>query len=141
MAGKLIKRDAKSGRFLEMRKYNRGRILETRKDNRGKLFEVLIAANGEILWDSRDRDISDSDNPEWTDKDFKRAKRPDELPPEVTAAFKRERGRPKKDYPKVPVSLRLDRDIIDAFKADGEGWQTRINDVLRRSLERRRKAG
>jgi uncharacterized protein (DUF4415 family) len=29
------------------------------------------------------------------------------------------------------MSMRYDRDVIDAFKATGDGWQTRMNDVLR----------
>lgn len=32
---------------------------------------------------------------------------------------------------KTPIKLRLDPDIIDAFKASGRGWQTRMNDALR----------
>lgn len=33
--------------------------------------------------------------------------------------------------PKQAVSLRLDADVLDFFKADGKGYQTRINMVLR----------
>jgi uncharacterized protein (DUF4415 family) len=29
------------------------------------------------------------------------------------------------------VSLRLDREVLDHFQADGPGWQDRINDTLR----------
>ncbi|HEX4694506.1 BrnA antitoxin family protein [Sphingomonas sp.] len=43
------------------------------------------------------------------------------------------RGRPKSDNPKQPVSLRLDREVIDWFKRGGEGWQTRINEELRKA--------
>jgi uncharacterized protein (DUF4415 family) len=43
------------------------------------------------------------------------------------------RGRPKAANPKQPVSLRLDRDVLDWFKRNGEGWQTRINDELRKA--------
>jgi uncharacterized protein (DUF4415 family) len=43
------------------------------------------------------------------------------------------RGRPKSDNPKQPVSLRLDREVIDWFKRTGEGWQTRINEELRKA--------
>lgn len=43
------------------------------------------------------------------------------------------RGRPRSNNPKQPVSLRLDRDVIDWFKRKGEGWQTRINDELRKA--------
>ena len=35
---------------------------------------------------------------------------------------------------KTQVTLRLDKDVITAFKATGKGWQTRINDVLRREI-------
>ncbi len=42
------------------------------------------------------------------------------------------RGRPKLAMPKQPVSLRLDQDVIAWFKRSGIGWQTRINDELRR---------
>lgn len=33
--------------------------------------------------------------------------------------------------PKVPVSIRLDADLIDHFRSTGPGWQTRINAILR----------
>ena len=33
--------------------------------------------------------------------------------------------------PKVPVSIRLDADLIDHFRSTGRGWQTRINAILR----------
>lgn len=42
-------------------------------------------------------------------------------------------GRPKLDQPKRAVDLRLDADIVDAFRAGGAGWQTRINDALRKA--------
>lgn len=43
------------------------------------------------------------------------------------------RGRPRAANPKKPVSLRLDADVIDWFKRKGEGWQTRINEELRKA--------
>lgn len=45
----------------------------------------------------------------------------------------RRRGRPLLDNPKQPVKLRLDADVVDAFKAGGPGWQTRMNDALRKA--------
>jgi len=44
------------------------------------------------------------------------------------------RGRPKAENPKKLVSLRLDQDVIDGFRATGPGWQSRINDTLRQHL-------
>lgn len=37
----------------------------------------------------------------------------------------------KAAVPKASISLRLDRDVLEWFKAQGEGYQTRINAVLR----------
>ena len=42
------------------------------------------------------------------------------------------RGRPKSDNAKQAVSVRLDPQVIAFFKNGGPGWQTRINDALRR---------
>jgi uncharacterized protein (DUF4415 family) len=41
--------------------------------------------------------------------------------------------------PKNPVSIRLDKDVIDFFKAQGKGYQTRINAVLRHYMQEVRK--
>lgn len=43
------------------------------------------------------------------------------------------RGRPPKETPKAVVNIRLDPEVLDHFKAGGPGWQTRINDALRRA--------
>jgi len=48
--------------------------------------------------------------------------------------IRRGRGRPPLDAPKKLVSLRLDRDVIDRFRAGGPGWQSRINAALRKHL-------
>ena len=48
------------------------------------------------------------------------------------------RGRPPLDAPKRLVSLRLDHDVIDRFRATGRGWQSRINSVLRDHLRKDR---
>ena len=42
------------------------------------------------------------------------------------------RGRPpSRDRAKTQVTLRLDPDILERFRADGPGWQGRINAALR----------
>lgn len=43
---------------------------------------------------------------------------------------KRRRGRPI-GTTKVSTTVRLDRDILDAFRATGPGWQSRMNQVLK----------
>jgi len=40
-------------------------------------------------------------------------------------------GRPKGSGTKEQVTLRLDRDILERFRAGGPGWQTRLNEALR----------
>jgi uncharacterized protein (DUF4415 family) len=80
--------------------------------------------------------VRDDDNPEWTAADFKRARDEEHLlPPEVRALIKRPRGRPKLDVTKTAVKLRLDPDVVEAFKSTGPGWQSRMNDALRRAAK------
>jgi len=49
------------------------------------------------------------------------------------------RGRPPLPSPKQAVKLRLDADVLEAYRATGDGWQTRINADLRKA--RKLKAG
>jgi uncharacterized protein (DUF4415 family) len=50
------------------------------------------------------------------------------------------RGRPSLGgAAKVPVTLRLDPDVLKTFRDTGEGWQSRMNDVLKKSAERMKK--
>lgn len=51
------------------------------------------------------------------------------------------RGRPKLDNARQLLSLRLPPDVIAGWKASGPGWQTRMADVLARSLRAKRAAG
>jgi uncharacterized protein (DUF4415 family) len=48
-----------------------------------------------------------------------------------SATVKRGRGRPTVDVKRPTLNMRVDADVLDAFKATGPGWQTRINAVLR----------
>ena len=43
------------------------------------------------------------------------------------------RGRPPLASPKQPVKLRLDADVLAAYRKTGRGWQTRINADLRKA--------
>ena len=44
------------------------------------------------------------------------------------------RGRPKSAHPKQAISLRVDADVLERFKAEGPGWQSRMNEVLRKAV-------
>lgn len=74
------------------------------------------------------------ENPEWTEEDFARARPASEvLGPEMAARLVR-RGRPPKadGEKKEAVSIRLSPDVLAYFRAGGEGWQTRIDEALRK---------
>jgi uncharacterized protein (DUF4415 family) len=55
-----------------------------------------------------------------------------ELVEEMTQRRKT-RGRPKTASPKVRTSIYLSQAVLDKFKATGDGWQTRINEVLEKA--------
>jgi uncharacterized protein (DUF4415 family) len=42
---------------------------------------------------------------------------------------------------KVPVSVRLDAEVLDWLRSKGEGDLTRINDILTNLMEAERRAG
>lgn len=70
--------------------------------------------------------------PGWVD--------PDDIPDlstddwaKVIEAAPLRRGRPKASVTKVSTTIRLDPDVLDAFKSDGPGWQSRINAALRKA--------
>ncbi|WP_293498045.1 BrnA antitoxin family protein [Phenylobacterium sp.] len=44
------------------------------------------------------------------------------------------RGRPKLENPKRQVTLRLDSDLIDRLRESGPGWQSRINEILKKAV-------
>jgi len=57
--------------------------------------------------------VFDDDNPEWTKADFA-----------------------QKTPTKVAVSIRLSPEVISHFKAKGSGWQSRIDDALRKIVKK-----
>jgi uncharacterized protein (DUF4415 family) len=87
----------------------------------------------------------DDENPEWTKDDFARARPAAEVLPEFIGKkateelMRRGRGRPPKADKKVNQTLRLDPDVLEAFRQEGSGWQARINEVLREHMPRREK--
>ena len=65
----------------------------------------------------------DPDNPPWSEE---------MLGPPV---LRRGRG-PQKAPTKVLTAIRLDADVVAFFRRQGPGYQTRINEVLRKSVEK-----
>ncbi len=54
----------------------------------------------------------------------------EELKAGLAVALKK-RGRPIGSGTKEQVAIRLDRDVLTAFRGTGPGWQTRMNEALR----------
>ncbi len=46
------------------------------------------------------------------------------------------RGRPPLEHPKEAIKLRLDHDVLAAYRRTGSGWQTRINADLRKAARK-----
>lgn len=46
------------------------------------------------------------------------------------------RGRPKSERKKLLVSVRYSPEVVAYFKSTGEGWQSRMDGVLRKYVER-----
>ena len=75
---------------------------------------------------------SDPDAFEWNDEDFKQAMRFDDAPETMKPSLN-VRGKQKAPT-KIAVTLRYSPEVIEAFKATGKGWQTRIDDALKEWL-------
>lgn len=89
--------------------------------------------------------LIDAENPEWTDEHFAQARPLVEGAPRLAAALEavqavRRRGK-QKTPTKAMLAIRVDRDALEAYRATGRGWQTRLAVVIERSalrLPRRR---
>jgi uncharacterized protein (DUF4415 family) len=80
-----------------------------------------------------DPEMIDKENPAWTDAMFAKARPASEVFPDLAAhSEKRKRGQrgPQKKPRKVLISLRLEESTVEAYKAGGRGYQTRMAAVL-----------
>ena len=75
-----------------------------------------------------------SDNPPLTDEQLAQGRPLSEVLPEFAASLRPTRGKQKAPTKRL-VSLRLDQDVIEAYKAGGDGWQARMNDTLRKGAK------
>jgi uncharacterized protein (DUF4415 family) len=81
-----------------------------------------------------DPELIDDENPEWSDQDFARAVPFSRLPPALQATFRstphiviEERAGTGPKFVAVPIA----EDIVAMFQATGDGWEQRMNDVLK----------
>ena len=78
-------------------------------------------AEGYYVWDGKDED----DRPA-TEEELSAA----------IESYRAKRGRPAGSGNKEQVAIRLDNDVLAAFRASGAGWQTRMNAALRDWLKK-----
>jgi uncharacterized protein (DUF4415 family) len=95
---------------------------ESKRDLGSDLAKLDATTDEEIA-----RQIADDPDtaPELTDEQL------DQADLYENERFIRRVGRPKGSGTKELITLRIDHDVLDRFRATGPGWQTRINDVLR----------
>jgi len=73
-------------------------------------------------------ELIDDDNPELTEEWFRRAVPFSGLPESLQTRL---RGRPKAAVTKERITIRLSQDVVEQFRASGDGWQTRIDAALK----------
>ena len=75
--------------------------------------------------------LIDNDNPEWTEAMFKQSVRLNDLPLGLRTKLARPPRGPQKTPVKLSTTIRLSPDVINAFRAGGDGWQGRIDAALK----------
>jgi uncharacterized protein (DUF4415 family) len=90
-----------------------------------------------MKWKRKPKHISQEDwddlnIPELTKEDISKMRPTKEVHPDIPA---RVRG-PQRTPTKVPVSLRLSKKVVDYFRAQGKGWQTKIDNILHDYVEK-----
>lgn len=71
-----------------------------------------------------------------TDEEIRRLRPARELFAELGIPMPKPVGRPKAERTKVPVTMRLDPDVLDFYKSAGPGWQTRMGEVLAKAAKK-----
>jgi uncharacterized protein (DUF4415 family) len=83
----------------------------------------------------KQRDWDTVESPPLTDAQLRHLKPAQDVVPAIVEAYRRTRG-PQTAPKKVLTTIRLDAWVIEHFKSRGRGWQTRINEALKRIIAR-----
>lgn len=80
---------------------------------------------------------ADADNPPLTEAQLAGLQPSREAAPGFMAEVKRRRGQrgPGKALPKEAIKLRLSQEVLAHFRATGDGWQTRIDETLKKAIK------
>jgi uncharacterized protein (DUF4415 family) len=82
---------------------------------------------------------ADPDNPIIDERMFARMRPAAEVAPEIVRRARGQRGPQKSKPVKTLISLRLDPDVVQHFRRGGRGWQSRINQALRKAVKLRKR--
>ena len=95
---------------------------KTNAMTRRQVLDAVRKASGEkdFIWNG-----SDEDDRPATEEELRAG----------VEALSSKRGRPAGSGNKEQVAIRIDRDVLAAFRAGGPGWQTRMNNALREWLK------
>jgi uncharacterized protein (DUF4415 family) len=107
----------------QRRRVKAARLVEKQLETMTEEEDARLAASAE----------ADADNPPLTEENWRRMRPGHEVHPEWVRQSLR-RGRPKLESPKHQVTLRIDAAVLDHFKAGGKGWQTAINETLKKAI-------
>ena len=99
------------------------KVNEMTRKQVAKAVQALPAKN-DFVWDGGDED----DRP-MTKEEMRSG-----------IATAKKRGRPAGSGEKEQVAIRFDREVLAVFRADGPGWQTRMNDALREWIKEHKRA-
>ena len=99
----------------------------------------------DLIWPTNEEEeairrgiAQDPNNPELTDEFWERAVPASAImPPDFIAeraAELRQARRPQKAPTKEMIAIRLDRDLLERLRAEGPGWQRRVNALLRAAV-------
>lgn len=78
------------------------------------------------------------DSPEMTAGELRQLRPFAEVFPDLAASIKRTRG-PQRKPKKIQLTLRLDPEAVEAFRATGAGWQVRMGEAVTRAAARLKK--
>jgi uncharacterized protein (DUF4415 family) len=84
--------------------------------------------------------VDPDDAPELGAEFFEKATRHiagKEVSKEQFQAFQKTMGRPRVAVKRPTLTMRVDAEILQALRASGKGWQTRVNELLRREVLRK----
>jgi uncharacterized protein (DUF4415 family) len=83
-------------------------------------------------------ELIDAGNPEWTEEDFQNAVPFSALPESLRNTISSRKRGPQKAPTKELISIRLSHDVLEKLRATGTGWQSRVDEILRKHVELRR---